>query len=107
MKSPGKPSLRRDVERLFWREIAKGLTSEGVRGDRGADRPVGAIGTPGSPEPDLLRPRSATRRALTPTWGFSLTFDHRHEIMHQSIPSPINSGPNQLIVGLVILSVLR
>jgi hypothetical protein len=28
MKSPGKPSLRRDVERLFWREIAKGLTSE-------------------------------------------------------------------------------
>ena len=28
MKSPGKPSLRRDVERLFWREIGKGLTSE-------------------------------------------------------------------------------
>ena len=28
MKSPGKPSLRRDVERLFWREIARGLTSE-------------------------------------------------------------------------------
>ena len=28
MKSPGKPSLRRDVERLFWREIAKGLSSE-------------------------------------------------------------------------------
>ena len=28
MKSPGKPSLRRDAERLFWREIAKGLSSE-------------------------------------------------------------------------------
>jgi transposase, IS30 family len=28
MKSPGAPALRRDVERLFWREIAKGLTSE-------------------------------------------------------------------------------
>jgi hypothetical protein len=28
MKSPGKPSLRRDVERRFWCEIAKGLTSE-------------------------------------------------------------------------------
>ena len=28
MKSPGKPSLRRDVERLFWREITKGLSSE-------------------------------------------------------------------------------
>jgi IS30 family transposase len=28
MKSPGAPALRRDIERLFWREIAKGLTSE-------------------------------------------------------------------------------
>jgi len=28
MKSPGKPSLRRDVERLFWHEIAKGSSSE-------------------------------------------------------------------------------
>jgi hypothetical protein len=28
MKSPGKPSLRRDVERLFWREVAKGLSSQ-------------------------------------------------------------------------------
>jgi hypothetical protein len=28
MKSPGAPALRREVERLFWREIAKGLSSE-------------------------------------------------------------------------------
>jgi transposase-like protein len=28
MKSPGKPSLRRDVERAFWRRIAEGLSSE-------------------------------------------------------------------------------
>src|SRR5918992_370755 len=28
MKSPGAPALRREVERLFWREIAKGMTSE-------------------------------------------------------------------------------
>ena len=28
MKSPGAPSLRREVERGFWREIGKGLTSE-------------------------------------------------------------------------------
>jgi IS30 family transposase len=28
MKSPGKPSHRREVEREFWREIATGLTSE-------------------------------------------------------------------------------
>ena len=28
MESPGKPSLRREVERGFWREVAKGVTSE-------------------------------------------------------------------------------
>ncbi len=28
MKSPGKPSLRRDVERAFWWRIAEGLSSE-------------------------------------------------------------------------------
>ena len=28
MKSPGQPTHRREVERLFWREIAKGLSSE-------------------------------------------------------------------------------
>ncbi len=28
MKSPGAPSLRREVEREFWREIAKGLLAE-------------------------------------------------------------------------------
>jgi hypothetical protein len=28
MKSPGKPSHRRDVERRFWCEVSKGLSSE-------------------------------------------------------------------------------
>ncbi len=28
MKSPGAPSHRREVEREFWREIAKGITTE-------------------------------------------------------------------------------
>jgi hypothetical protein len=28
MKSPGAPSLRREIERKFWREIAKGLLAE-------------------------------------------------------------------------------
>jgi transposase len=28
MKSPGKPSHRRDVERAFWRRIAEGVSSE-------------------------------------------------------------------------------
>jgi IS30 family transposase len=42
MKSPGRPSLRREVQRAFWREIAKGLRSEeaGVL--------VGASGAAGS-----------------------------------------------------------
>ena len=38
MKSPGKPSLRRDVERLFWHEIAKGLKQRGGRALRLAPR---------------------------------------------------------------------
>jgi IS30 family transposase len=42
MKSPGPPSLRREVQRAFWREIAKGLTSEH------AGEVVGASGAAGS-----------------------------------------------------------
>ena len=38
MKSPGMPSLRRDVERQFWCEIAKGLTSEDAALAVGASR---------------------------------------------------------------------
>ena len=42
MKSPGAPSLRRDVERLFWREIVKGLTSEGAALAVGASQAAGS-----------------------------------------------------------------
>jgi IS30 family transposase len=42
MKSPGRPSLRREVQREFWREIAKGLRSEE------AGVVVGASGAAGS-----------------------------------------------------------
>jgi hypothetical protein len=42
MRSPGRPSLRREVQRAFWREIAKGLTSEQ------AGVAVGASGAAGS-----------------------------------------------------------
>jgi IS30 family transposase len=42
MKSPGRPSLRREVQREFWREIAKGLSSEQ------AGIAVGASGAAGS-----------------------------------------------------------
>ena len=42
LKSPGAPSLRRDVERLFWREIAKGLTSEDSALAVGASQAAGS-----------------------------------------------------------------
>lgn len=41
MKSPGKPSLRRDVERQFWREIAKGAASEDAAVTVGVSAAVG------------------------------------------------------------------
>ena len=42
MKSPGAPSLRRDVERAFWREIATGLTSEEAAIAVGASQAAGS-----------------------------------------------------------------
>jgi transposase, IS30 family len=42
MKSPGAPALRRDVERLFWREIARGLTSEDAALAVGVSQAVGS-----------------------------------------------------------------
>lgn len=42
MKSPGKPSLRRDVERLFWREVVKGLSSEDAAAAVGVSQAGGA-----------------------------------------------------------------
>src|SRR4051812_5165497 len=43
MKSPGAPSLRRDVEREFWREIGKGLTTEGAALAVGASQAAGTL----------------------------------------------------------------
>jgi IS30 family transposase len=42
MKSPGAPALRREVEREFWREIGKGLTSEDAAAVVGVSSAVGA-----------------------------------------------------------------
>jgi IS30 family transposase len=42
MKSPGKPSLRRDVERAFWRRIAEGLSSEDAALAVGASQAAGS-----------------------------------------------------------------
>ena len=41
MKSPGAPSLRREVEREFWREIAKGITTEDAATAVGVSQAVG------------------------------------------------------------------
>ena len=32
MRSPGAPSLRNEIERLFWEQIATGITRESGRG---------------------------------------------------------------------------
>src|SRR4051812_35915812 len=42
MKSPGRPSLRREVQRAFWREIARGLTSAEAGVAVGASQAAGS-----------------------------------------------------------------
>jgi IS30 family transposase len=42
MRSPGRPPIRRDVERAFWRKIAEGLTSEDAAVACGVSGPVGS-----------------------------------------------------------------
>ncbi len=72
MKSPGKPSLRRDVERLFWREIAKGLSSEEAALAVGASQAAGSRWfreRGGMPTFMLVRPS-----------GRYLSFEEREEI---------------------------
>src|SRR2546430_11641843 len=46
MKSPGAPSHRQEVEREFWRAIAKGLLAEEAALAVGASQAVGARGVP-------------------------------------------------------------
>jgi IS30 family transposase len=42
MRSPGKPPIRREVERAFWIKIAEGLTSEDAAVSCGVSGPVGS-----------------------------------------------------------------
>jgi IS30 family transposase len=42
LKSPGHPKHRRDVERLFWREIARGLSSENAAAVVGVSPVIGS-----------------------------------------------------------------
>jgi IS30 family transposase len=41
MRSPGAPSLRHEIERLFWKQIATGITSERAAERVGVSPPVG------------------------------------------------------------------
>jgi IS30 family transposase len=72
MKSPGKPSLRRDVERLFWREIAKGLSSQEAALAVGASQAAGSR---------WFRERGGMATFMTkPLSGRYLCFEEREEI---------------------------
>jgi hypothetical protein len=72
MKSQGKPSLRREVERLFWREIARGLTSEDAAIAVGASQAAGSR---------WFRERGGMPTfMLAPLAGRYLSFEEREEI---------------------------
>jgi IS30 family transposase len=72
MKSPGAPSLRRDVERLFWREIGKGLSSEDAAVAVGVSQAVGSR---------WFRERGGMPTfMLVPVSGRYLSFEEREEI---------------------------
>ena len=72
MKSPGKPSLRRDVERLFWQEVARGRSSEQAALAVGASQAAGSrwFRERGGMATFLLKPLS----------GRYLSFAEREEI---------------------------
>ena len=72
MRSPGHPSFRREIERLFWLEIAKGVTSEEAASRVGASQAVGTR---------WFRHRGGMASIdLAPLSGRYLSFSEREEI---------------------------
>ena len=72
MKSPGAPSFRREIEREFWREIAKGVTSEAAAAAVGVSTVVGTR---------WFRHRGGMPSIdLSPLSGRYLSFREREEI---------------------------
>ncbi|PYE11860.1 IS30 family transposase [Williamsia limnetica] len=72
MRSPGRPPVRRDLERAFWGKIAEGLTSEDAAVSCGVSGPVGSRWfrhAGGMPPIDLA-----------PTSGRYLSFAEREDI---------------------------
>jgi IS30 family transposase len=71
MKSPGAPSLRREVERAFWVEIATGVTTEAAAARVGVSSAVGTR---------WFRHRGGMPIDLSPSTGRYLSFSEREEI---------------------------
>ena len=71
MKSPGAPSLRREVERAFWVEIATGVTTEAAAARVGVSSAVGTR---------WFRHRGGMPIDLSPSTGRYLSFREREEI---------------------------
>ncbi|WP_409474687.1 IS30 family transposase [Streptomyces sp. HC307] len=72
MRSPGRPPIRRDVERAFWVKIAEGLTSEDAAIACGVSGPVGSR---------WFRERGGMPSIqLSPPSGRYLSFEEREEI---------------------------
>ncbi|MGW2378323.1 IS30 family transposase [Kitasatospora sp. NPDC001683] len=72
MRSPGRPPVRRDVERAFWLKIAEGLTSEDAALACGVSGPVGSR---------WFRDRGGMPSIqLSPLSGRYLSFAEREEI---------------------------
>ncbi len=77
MKSPGAPSLRREVEREFWREIAKGVTSEEAAAAVGVSSAAGSRW--------FRQGGGMSTLDLVPLSGRYLSFDEREEIALLSV----------------------
>ena len=72
MRSPGAPSLRREIERRFWQQIATGITSEKAAEAVGVSPVVGAR---------WFRHRGGMPLFMSiPISGRYLSFAHREEI---------------------------
>jgi DNA-binding NarL/FixJ family response regulator len=72
MRSPGRPPIRRDIERRFWGKVAEGLTSEDAAIACGVSGPVGSR---------WFRERGGMPTIeLSPPTGRYLSFEEREEI---------------------------
>ena len=72
MRSPGRPPVRRDLERAFWGKIAEGLTSEDAAMACGVSGPVGSRW--------FVTLAVCHRSDLTPVSGRCLYFPEREQI---------------------------